>query len=154
MYNPSHYTIIHRDVKKHYNEYEGKSTLRNKPSKLDKYYELIQQTNSIEGANTWVMYEFIFSKRIWRTVPTQILTNISKSKDLGRKNVVGHHPRFEITPDIQAQAKLEGRCIQKNKFGENFTVYVFDYKLGNPRCNHFMYKRYKTECIRVLDCFI
>ena len=45
------YDLDRRTVKKYYDGYEGKAAHRNKPSKLDKPYDLIKQKLSIRGAN-------------------------------------------------------------------------------------------------------
>ena len=57
------YDLDRRTVKKYYDGYEGKAAHRNKPSKLDKHYDLIKQKLSIRGANVRAVYEFILSER-------------------------------------------------------------------------------------------
>lgn len=57
------YDLDRRTVKKYYGGYEGKSAHRNKPSKLDKHYNLIKQKHSIKGANVRAVYEFILSEQ-------------------------------------------------------------------------------------------
>lgn len=57
------YDLDRRTVKKYYDGYEGKSAHRNKPSKLDKHYDLIKQKHSIKGANVRAVYEFILSEQ-------------------------------------------------------------------------------------------
>ena len=56
------YDLDRRTVKKYYDGYEGKPTHHNKPSKLDKYEELIAQKLSIKGANVRAVYEFVISE--------------------------------------------------------------------------------------------
>lgn len=57
------YDLDRRTVKKYYDGYEGKAAHRDKPSKLDKHYDLIKQKLSIRGANVRTVYEFILSER-------------------------------------------------------------------------------------------
>ena len=45
------YDLDRRTVKKYYDGYEGKAAHRDKPSKLDKHYDIIKQKLSIKGAN-------------------------------------------------------------------------------------------------------
>ena len=54
------YDLDRRTVKKYYDGYEGKD----KPSKLDKHYDLIKQKLSIRGSNVRTVYEFILSERV------------------------------------------------------------------------------------------
>ena len=56
------YDIDRRTVKKYYDGYEGKPAHRDKPSKLDKYKELIIQKLQIKGSNVKAVYEFIIDE--------------------------------------------------------------------------------------------
>ena len=58
------YELDRRTVKKYYDGYEGKAAHRDKPSKLDKHYDLIKQKLSIRGSNVRTVYEFILSDRV------------------------------------------------------------------------------------------
>ncbi len=58
------YDLDRRTVKKYYDGYEGKAAHRDKPSKLDKHYDLIKQKFSIRGSNVRTVYEFILSERV------------------------------------------------------------------------------------------
>jgi len=51
------YEIDRRTVKKYYEGYEGKAKKRNKPSKLDKYYDEIKLKLSIKGVTIKAVYE-------------------------------------------------------------------------------------------------
>ncbi|MDO4486593.1 MAG: hypothetical protein Q4C46_08400, partial [Bacillota bacterium] len=55
------YGLDRRTVKKYYDGYDGKPAHREKPSKLDKHYELIKKKLSIRGVNVRAVYEFILS---------------------------------------------------------------------------------------------
>jgi hypothetical protein len=55
------YDLDRRTVKKYYDGYKGKPAHRDKPSKLDKHYELIKQKLSIKGVNVRAVYELILS---------------------------------------------------------------------------------------------
>jgi len=51
------YGIDRRTVKKYWNGYQGKPKTRNKPSKLDKYFEKIATLISIKGITIRAAYE-------------------------------------------------------------------------------------------------
>ena len=147
------YGLDRRTIKKYYDGYEGKPKHRNKPSRLDKYFDLIKQKLDIRGANVRAVYEFIHDE-----VDPDIgsYSNFNKyvvSKNLKPKKTQKGHARFETAPGIQAQVDWKEDISIANKFGEIFTFQVFDYKLGNSRYTHFTYKLYKTRQ-DVFDCLI
>ena len=147
------YDLDRRTVKKYYDGYEGKTAHRNKPSKLDKHYDLIKQKLSIRGANVRAVYEFILSERDPDIGTYSNFNKYIKSKGLKPVKTVVGHPRFETAPGIQAQVDWKEDVSIANKFGEIFTFQVFDYKLGSSRYTHFTYKLYKTRQ-DVFDCLI
>lgn len=57
------YGIDRRTVKKYCKWYDGKTKTRNKPSKLDKYYEEIKIKLSINGITAKAMYEYLIDKK-------------------------------------------------------------------------------------------
>lgn len=147
------YDLDRRTVKKYYDGYEGKSAHRNKPSKLDKHYDLIKQKLSIKGANVRAVYEFILSEQDPDIGTYSNFNKYIKSKGLKPLKATAGHPRFETAPGIQAQVDWKEDVSITNKFGEIFTFQVFDYKLGYSRYTHFTYKLYKTRQ-DVFDCLI
>lgn len=147
------YGLDRRTVKKYYDGYDGKPAHRNKPSKLDRHYELIRQKLSVRGANVRAVYEFILSE-----VDSDIGTysNFNKyihSRKLRPSKTPKGHPRYETAPGIQAQVDWKEDVSIANKHGEIFTFQVFDYKLGHSRYTHFTYKLYKTRQ-DVFSCLI
>ena len=56
------YGMDRRTVKKYYEGYEGKPKNRNKPSKLDKYYDEIKSKLAIKGVTVKGVYEYLKSK--------------------------------------------------------------------------------------------
>lgn len=147
------YGLDRRTVKKYYDGYDGKPAHRNKPSKLDRHYELIHQKLSVRGVNVRAVYEFILSE-----VDPDIGTysNFNKyihSRKLRPSKTPKGHPRYETAPGIQAQVDWKEDVSIANKYGEIFTFQVFDYKLGHSRYTHFTYKLYKTRQ-DVFSCLI
>ena len=147
------YGLDRRTVKKYYDGYDGKPAHRNKPSKLDRHYDLIRQKLSVRGANVRAVYEFILSE-----VDPDIGTysNFNKYihfRKLRPSKTPKGHPRYETAPGIQAQVDWKEDISIANKYGEIFTFQVFDYKLGHSRYTHFTYKLYKTRQ-DVFSCLI
>lgn len=148
------YDVDRRTVKKYYDGYEGKPKHRNKPSKLDKYYEIIELKLKIKGTNVMSVYQFLIDNHGEKAVGTY--SNFLKyveSKGLKPKKTEKGHPRFETEPGIQAQVDWKEDVSIANRFGEVFTFQVFDYKLGYSRYPIFTYKLYKTRQ-DVFDCLI
>ena len=56
------YDLDWRTIKKYYDGYDGKTEHHNKPSKLDKYKQLIIDKLSIKGTNVRAVYEFIIDE--------------------------------------------------------------------------------------------
>ncbi len=54
--------INRHTVKKYYEGYEGKPTLKNKPSKLDKYYDEIKCKIGLCGVNQMGIYQYLVQK--------------------------------------------------------------------------------------------
>ena len=147
------YDLDRRTVKKYYDGYEGKPAHRDKPSKLDKHYDLIKQKLSIKGANARAVYEFILSERDPNIGTYSNFSKYIKSKGLKPIKTAAGHPRFETAPGMQAQVDWKEDVSIANKYGEIFTFQVFDYKLGNSRYTQYTYKLYKTRQ-DVFDCLI
>ena len=147
------YDVDRRTVKKYYDGYEGKPKHHNKPSRLDKYKDLITQKLQIKGTTIKAVYEFIKSERdpnigSYSNFNKYVIKNSLKPK----KSQKGH-PRFETAPGHQAQVDWKEDMSIANRYGEIFTIQVFDYKLGHSRYCHFTYKTTKTRQ-DVFDCLI
>lgn len=147
------YGFDRRTVKKYYDGYEGKPTTHDKPSKLDPYRTLIQEKLLIKGTTIRAVYEFIYSEKD-SSIGTysNFIKYVTRNKLVPRKCDKGH-PRFETAPGHQAQVDWKEDLQIANKYGEIFTLQVFDYKLGHSRYCHFTYKTTRTRQ-DVFDCLI
>ncbi len=54
--------IDRHTVKKYYKGYEGKPAVKNKPSKLDKYYDEIKSKIVLCGVNQMGLYQYLLQK--------------------------------------------------------------------------------------------
>lgn len=146
------YGIDRRTVKKYCEGYEGKSKTRNKPSKLDKYYEEIKTKLSIKGITVKAVYEYLIDKK-YNVGSYSNFIKYVKSKDIKTSKKVKGHPRYETPPGKQAQVdwKEDLKLISKNN--EEYIINVFNYKLGNSRYCNFEYRKTKTQQ-DVFECLI
>lgn len=147
------YGVDRRTVKKYYDGYQGKPEHHNKSSKLDKHRPLIQQKLQLKGVTKRAVYEFILSEVDSDLGSYSNFNKYCKKHRLKPSKTEKGHPRFETGPGIQAQVDWKEDIHIANKYGEIFTVQVFDYKLGNSRYAHFTYSLYKTRQ-DVFDCLI
>lgn len=56
------FKIGRHTIKKYYEGYEGKPAVKNKPSKLDKYYEEIKSKITLCGVNQIGIYQYLLQK--------------------------------------------------------------------------------------------
>lgn len=147
------YGFDRRTVKKYYDGYKGKPSTHSKPSKLDPYKDLIREKLCINGTTVRSVYEYIYSE-IDSNVGTysNFIKYVTRNKLIPKKSTKGH-PRFETAPGHQAQVDWKEDLKIANKYGEIFTLQVFDYILGHSRHCHFTYKTSKTRQ-DVFDCLI
>ena len=147
------YDLDWRTVKKYYDGYDGKPKHHSKPSKLDKYKQLITKKLAIKGSNVRAVYEFIIDEVDPNIGTYSNFQKYIKSRGLKPKKNSTGHPRFETEPGVQAQVDWKEDISIANCNGEIFTFQVFDYKLGYSRYPVFTYKLYKTRQ-DVFDCLI
>ena len=147
------YDLDWRTVKKYYDGYDGKPKHHSKPSKLDKYKQLITKKLAIKGSNVRAVYEFIIDEVDPNIGTYSNFQKYIKSRGLKPKKNSTGHPRFETEPGVQAQVDWKEDISIANCNGEIFTFQVFDYKLGHSRYCHFTYKNTKTRQ-DVFDCLI
>jgi transposase len=147
------YDLDWRTVKKYYDGYDGKPKHHSKPSKLDKYKQLITKKLAIKGSNVRAVYEFIIDEVDPNIGTYSNFQKYIKSRGLKPKKNSTGHPRFETEPGVQAQVDWKEDISIANCNGEIFTFQVFDYKLGYSRYPIFTYKLYKTRQ-DVIDCLI
>lgn len=148
------YNLDRRTVKKYYEGYTGKPAHRDKSSILDQYQDIIKTKLAIKGINMMSVYQFLITK----IGPDDIgsYSNFRKyvvSKGLKPPKTQKGHPRYETAPGIQAQVDWKENVTLTNRYGENFTFQVFDYKLGYSRYPVFIYKLTKTRQ-DVFNCLI
>jgi len=138
------YGVDRRTVKKYYEGYEGKPKNRNKPSKLDKYYDEIKSKLAIKGVTVKGVYEYLKSKD--KNIGTYSNFNkYVKKKGLKPEKKVKGHPRFETAPGEQAQVDWKENIKLVSKSGEEFVINVLDFKLGYSRYCCFEINRTKTQ---------
>jgi transposase len=138
------YGMDRRTVKKYYEGYEGKPKSRNKPSKLDKYYDEIKSKLSIKGVTVKAVYEYFKSKD--ETIGTYSNFNkYVKKKGLKREKKMKGHPRFETDPGKQAQVDWKENIKLVSRNGEEFIINVLDFKLGYSRYCCFELSKTKTQ---------
>ena len=147
------YGLDWRTVRKYYDGYEGKPEHRNKPSRLDKYHDLIKQKLTIRGTNVRAVYEYIHDEVDEDIGTYSNFNKYVRKKELRPEKAAAGHPRFETGPGVQAQVDWKEDISIANRYGEIFTFQVFDYKLGYSRYPLFIYKLYKTRQ-DVFDCLI
>ena len=84
-----------RTVKKYYEGYKGKPKNRNKPSKLDKYKDVIRDKLTIKRITVRGVYEFMIDTYGYESIGTysNFITYIRKNK-LFTKDVTKGHPRY------------------------------------------------------------
>ena len=147
------YDLDRRTIKKYFDGYEGKPEHHNKPSRLDKHYDIIKLKLSLRGANIRAVYEYLIDE-VDESIGTY--SNFNKyviRKGLKPKKTEKGHPRYETAMGVQAQVDWKEDVTLHNRYGEAFTFQVFDYKLGYSRYPVFIYKLYKTRQ-DVFDCLI
>ena len=138
------YGYDRRTVKKYYDGYEGKPKTREKESKLDKYKDEIIEKLQIEGIKVKAVYEYFIDKgediggysNFNKYIKRNQLKPASKTKG---------HPRFETPPGKQAQVDWKEDLKLISRYNEEFSINVFNYKLGNSRYCNFVYKRNRTQ---------
>lgn len=139
------YGIDRRTVKRYYDGYQRKPKTRHKSSKLDPYEVIIRQKMEIKGATIRAVYEFLHQK-YGATIGTY--SNFYKyvtNRGITPKKKAKGHPRFETAAGVQAQADWKEDLTIANSLGEEFTIQIFDYKLGYSRYCRFVCKRSKTQ---------
>ena len=146
------YGVDRRTVKKYYEGYEGKPKTRNKQSKLDKYYDEIKAKLEIKGVTVKGVYEYFVSKN-YDIGTYSNFNKYVKRKGLKPTKKTSGHPRFETPAGKQAQVDWKEDIKLVSRYGEEFIVNVFNYKLGYSRYCYFEYRKTKTQQ-DVIECLI
>ena len=97
------YNIDRRTIKKYYDGYKNKPANRNKPSKLDKYFNLICKKLEIKGTTVKSVYEYIYNEVDSDIGSYSNFNKYVKRKGLKPKKHFKGHPRFETLPGHHAQ---------------------------------------------------
>ena len=140
--------VYHKDrrvIKKLYYGINSTKRRKVKPSKLDKYRDLIKEKLNIPGSNMKAVYMFI---------KTNVDDEIGGESNF-RKYVNKHieelrpkidvvHLRFETEYGKQLQFDWKGPIRLKNKNDEIFEFYIFSTTLGASRFHTFIYSRFMT----------
>jgi len=147
------YGVDRRTVKKYWNGYQGKPKSRNKPSKLDKYFDRISFLMSIRGITIRAAYERLKDEEGGVIGSYSNFRKYVKRKGLRGKKTSKGHPRFETLPGIQAQVDWKENMKLHSSSGDEFVVNVFNYKLGYSRYCYFEYRQTKTQQ-DVFECLI
>ena len=140
--------VYHKDrrvIKKLYYGINSTKERKVKPSKLDKYRDLIKEKLNIPGSNMKAVYMFI---------KTNVDDEIGGESNF-RKYVNKHieelrpkidvvHLRFETEYGKQLQFDWKGPIRLKNKNDEIFEFYIFSTTLGASRFHTFIYSRFMT----------
>ena len=138
------YGVDRRTVKKYYEGYKGKPKIRNKQSKLDKYYDEIKSKLEIKGVTVKGVYEYFVSKNYDIGTYSNFNKYIKRKGLKPRQKTIGH-PRFETSAGKQAQVDWKEDIKLVSKYGEEFVFNVFNYKLGYSRYCYFEYRKTKTQ---------
>ena len=152
------YGMDWRTVKKYHEGYEGKSSTRNKGSKLDDYKKEISDKLAIKRITVRGVYEFMVKKygheRIgsYPNFNRYVLNNKLKPKhsDSG-------HPRYERGPGEQAQVDWKEDISIADKWGEIFVINVLHVTLKYSRFSHLdmsVQKRFEDVSRGLINGFI
>ena len=138
------FEIERHTIKKYYEGYEGKKANRNKPSKLDKYYDEIKSKIELVGITQMGLYQYLYNKD--NSIGTY--SNFKKyliKYELKPSKSQKVHLRYETDPGEQLQFDWKEDIRMISKHGEIFEFNVFSATLGYSRLHDFVYSRTKTR---------
>ena len=138
------FDIERHTIKKYYQEYEGKKVNRNKPSKLDKYYDEIKSKVELVGITQMGLYQYLYNKDNTIGTYSNFKKYLTKHK-LKPKKSQKVHLRYETDPGEQLQFDWKEDIKMISKHGELFEFNVFSTTLGYSRLHNFVYSRTKTR---------
>ena len=138
------FEINRHTIKKYYDGYVGKKKIRNKSSKLDKYYDEIKSKINLIGITQKGLYEYLYEK------DNKIGTYSNFKKYLTKHNLKPNksqkvHLRYETDPGDQLQFDWKEDIRMISKHGEIFEFNVFSATLGYSRMHNFVYSKTKTR---------
>ena len=152
------YGMDWRTVKKYHEGYEGKSSTRNKGSKLDEYKQEIADKLAIRRITVRGVYEFMVKKYGYERIGSYPNFNryVIKNK-LKPKSPDSGHPRYEKGPGVQGQVDWKEDISIADKWGEIFTVNVLHMTLKYSRYSHLdmsVQKRFEDVSRGLINGFI
>ena len=152
------YGMDWRTVKKYHEGYEGKSSTRNKGSKLDDYKKEISDKLVIKRITVRGVYEFMVKKYGYERIGSYPNFNryILKNK-LKPKHSDSGHPRYERGPGEQAQVDWKEDISIADKWGEIFVINVLHVTLKYSRFSHLdmsVQKRFEDVSRGLINGFI
>ena len=151
------YEVDRRTAKKMYLGQNKERLGRTKPSKLDKYLEIIKTKLSIPGVTKKAVYEFIKTD-IDSDIGTysNFRKYIKKNEELLIPKKIEVHPRFETEYGKQLQFDWKGPITLHTKSGEEITFYVFSATLCASRMHNYEITEFMTrEIVQIclINCF-
>lgn len=131
------YGMDPRTVKKYYEGYKGKPKTRNKPSKLDKYKDVIRDKLTIKRITVRGVYEFMVDTHGYDSIGTysNFMAFIKKNKLLP-KNVKQGHPRFATPIGKQGQVDWKEDIPLVSRNNEKFVINVMHVVLKYSTYSH------------------
>ena len=151
------YNVDRRTAKKMYLGLYTKSEERIKPSKLDKYQEIIKTKLEIPGVTRKAVYEYIKSN-LDNCIGTysNFKKYVAKHKELLIPKKIEIHPRFETDYGKQLQFDWKGPIVMHTRKGEEIKFYVFSTTLGASRMHIYDISEFMTrEIVQIclINCF-
>ena len=147
------YNLDYRTVKKYYEGYEGKSTTRERPSKLDEYADVIEEKLGYKGVKITSIHFFLKEEKGYKGSYSTLTHYIRKHYKNRKTKSDEVHPRYETNPGEQMQFDWIESITMVSKLGETFEFNVFSAELCYSRMHKFEYSKYKTR-EDVLKCLI
>lgn len=147
--------VDRRTVKKHYNGFE-KTTKRDKPSKIDKYKEIIEELlseNSIQRFySRSVLHKYLVDNYGLEISESNFRKYINKNEKYreyftGKKGQSKAKIRYETSPGEQAQIDWKEDIEFITKDGEILSLNIFVYELSYSRFRLFYVSEKKTQDI-------
>lgn len=140
------YNLDPRTIKSYYNGYEGKPSTRDKPSKLDVYYDLIKEKMSLPGVKVSSLHFFLTQEKGYEGSYSSLTYYIRKHPEICKANTNNvTHVRFETGIGEQLQFDWVESITLISKFGEVFEFNVFSSELCYSRLHFFGYSKFKTK---------
>ena len=152
------YGMDWRTVKKYHEGYEGKSSTRNKGSKLDDYKKEISDKLAIKRITVRGVYEFMVKKYGYERIGSY--PNFNRyvlNNKLKPKHSDSGHPRYERGPGEQAQVDWKEDISIADKWGEIFVINVLHVTLKYSRFSHLdmsVQKRFEDVSRGLINGFI